>query len=69
MHPSQVSRLSMMFIVGQDEEGANIIQTKTLNNVKGTATDEELVQIVQSLTSLQQFSLADAKRNNSYSLM
>lgn len=68
MNPSQQSRLSMIFITGS-ENGKNTTSTKTLNNVKGTATDEALVELVTALTTLQQFPLADAIRNNNYSIM
>lgn len=69
MNLSQRSRVSMIFITGQNEDGENTTRTKTLNNVKGSALDEELVELVTTLSSLQQHPLADATRNNSYSLM
>lgn len=69
MNISQQSRVTMTFITGMNENGQNTTRTKTLNNVKGTAADEQLVELVTALAVLQELPLADATRNNSYSLM
>lgn len=69
MNLSQRSRISMIFITGQNEKGGNTTRTKTLNNVKGTAADEDLVQLITTLAALQQYPLDNATRNNNYSLM
>ncbi|NEU30771.1 DUF1659 domain-containing protein [bacterium LRH843] len=69
MSLSQTTRVSMVFITGTNEYGENTTKTKTLNNVKGNATDEHLVELVTALTALQQNPLAEATRNNSYSIM
>ncbi len=69
MNLSQQSRVSMIFITGMNEDGENTTRTKTLNNVKGMATDEALVELVTALAVLQEYPLADAMRNNSYSII
>ncbi len=69
MNPSQRSRITFLFVTGQNELGENLTVTKTLHNVKGTAADEELTQIVSALSTLQKHPLADVTRTNSYSLV
>ncbi|WP_062046411.1 DUF1659 domain-containing protein [Bacillus sp. JCM 19034] len=69
MNEEQNSRLSIAFIVGVDEEGANITKLKSFNNIKGTSSDEQLRQFTDVITSLQQHEVADSIRNNQYSIM
>lgn len=69
MNPTQRSRLTLSFIVGQNEFGENVTKSKTFNNIKGTATDEALTDVVEAFIALIEHPLADATRLNSYSLM
>ncbi|GAE30764.1 DUF1659 domain-containing protein [Halalkalibacter hemicellulosilyticus] len=69
MNEQQNSRLSILFIVGVDDEGANVTKAKTFSNIKGTTTDESLLQFTNAIVSLQQYPVADSIRNNQYSIM
>ncbi|WP_165763710.1 DUF1659 domain-containing protein [Halalkalibacter urbisdiaboli] len=64
----QQTRLTLNFITGVNENGENIIRSKSFTNVKGDATDESLVAVVNALQSLQVHSLDSVTRTNSYSL-
>lgn len=63
------SRLSLIFEAGTDEHGDVIYRTKSFNNVKETATNEQLLAIVNALTPLQQYSLDRVERTNVHSLL
>lgn len=63
------SRLSIIFNAGVDEDGEMILRTKSFNNVKETATDQELLEIVNALAPLQQFEVNEVKRTNVHSLL
>jgi len=69
MNNEQESRLTLTFIVGVNENSENIIRRKALANVKGDATDQELIALAEALVSLQAYPLAEATRTNHYSLM
>lgn len=69
MNSTQRSRLTLLFVIGQNEFGENVTRTRTLNNVKGTALDEDVAEVATKLAELQQYPLADVARHNSYSLM
>lgn len=63
------SRLSLIFEVGTDEHGEIIYRTKSFHNVKGTATNEQLVEIANALVPLQQYSLERVERTNVHNLL
>ncbi|WP_017728274.1 DUF1659 domain-containing protein [Halalkalibacterium ligniniphilum] len=63
------SRLTLQFIVGTNEFGEDIVRNKSFNNVKATATDEQLQSIAQDLASIQQHGLKTAIRNNTIHLL
>ncbi|MBU7594517.1 DUF1659 domain-containing protein [Metabacillus halosaccharovorans] len=59
------SQLSLVFDMGMDEEGKVILKRKNYNNVKTTATPDELLQVAQALASLQTETLSAIERNDS----
>ncbi|MBU8906506.1 DUF1659 domain-containing protein [Desertibacillus haloalkaliphilus] len=63
------SRLSLQFEVGIDDDGLPIYRTKSFNNVKLNATDEQLTNTAQALIGLQQHPAMSIERNNVYSLV
>lgn len=62
------SRLSILFDIGLNAEGMPIYKTKSFNNVKMEATDEQLSAIVDALTPLQQYTVEKVERTNVYSI-
>ncbi|GAB2538183.1 DUF1659 domain-containing protein [Gracilibacillus alcaliphilus] len=60
------SRLQLTFYNGVDpDSGKDLFKSKTFNNVKTTATNEQLFVIAQALVPLQELSLSTVKRNDS----
>ncbi|PMC33737.1 hypothetical protein CJ195_26910 [Bacillus sp. UMB0899] len=59
------SQLSLVFDMGTDENGKDILKRKNYNNVKTTATPDELLQVAQALASLQTETLSVIERNDS----
>jgi len=51
--------------MGMDEDGKVILKRKNYNNVKTTATPDELLQVAQALASLQTETLSSIERNDS----
>lgn len=59
------SRLQLVFEVGFDDETGDVItKTKSYNNIKTTATAEQLIAVSEALVSLQQLSLQTVRRND-----
>lgn len=58
------SRLQLEFDAGMDVEGNQITKRKSLNNVKITATPDQLYNITNALVPLQQYPLVVAERDN-----
>ncbi|MBU5595459.1 DUF1659 domain-containing protein [Amphibacillus sp. MSJ-3] len=59
------SRLQLYFEVGVDlDTGEVITKAKSFNNIKPEATAEQLMNIANALTSLQQFPLHEVRRND-----
>jgi hypothetical protein len=63
------SRLVLVFSNGVDEFGDPIHKTKSFNNIKPTATDQQLTAVASSLAPLQEWSLIQVERTNLHSLM
>lgn len=59
------SQLSLIFDMGVDENGKAILKRKNYNNVKTTATPDELLQVAQAIASLQTETLSVIERNDS----
>ncbi|WP_226036866.1 DUF1659 domain-containing protein [Aquibacillus saliphilus] len=58
------SRLQLSFEDGVTEKGEVIIKNKSFNNVKTSATPDQLLAITVALVALQQKTLHSIKRND-----
>lgn len=65
MEENMTSRLTIVFEIGVDDEGEPIFRNKTFSNVNEAASNEQLVQFAQALTSLQIHPAFGVTRNNS----
>lgn len=63
------SRLSIIFHAGYDEQGEEIFKTKSFQNIKEEATNEQMLQVVQALLPLQQYEVNRVERTNVHSLL
>ncbi|WP_332629781.1 DUF1659 domain-containing protein [Halalkalibacter flavus] len=63
------SRLILSLENGQDNEGNPIRRTKSFNNVKPTATDQQLTSVATVLAPLQEWDVVSVDRTNIHSLM
>ncbi len=66
MASSQLVRtqLQLVFRVGVDHDGKGIYKNKNFNNIKTSATPEQLHAIAKSLEPLQQWTLHEIERND-----
>jgi hypothetical protein len=62
------SQLRLTFSAGVDNEGNPIVKYKSFNNVKTSATPDQLFAVVDALAPLQQHALSYVERNDSYSI-
>lgn len=62
------SSLKLSLDCGVNEKGKNILRTKTINNVKYEATDDDIYEVVNSLIGLQGYDLKQVYRIDSSSL-
>jgi len=59
------SRLQLIFKTGTDEKTGEVItKTKSFNNIKPEANADQLIDIAEVLSSLQQHPLAEVRRND-----
>ncbi|WP_281657905.1 DUF1659 domain-containing protein [Halobacillus sp. Cin3] len=58
------SRLQLVLVVGQDEDGNMVYKTKSFNNMKTEATDEQLYRTAAALAPLQQHVMEEVARDN-----
>jgi hypothetical protein len=63
------SRLVLLFANGVDMDGKEILKSKTFNNIKQSATDQQLAAVVNALAPLQEWTLLKAERTNVHSLI
>jgi|LSQX01.3.fsa_nt_gb hypothetical protein len=63
------SRLQLRLVEGTDNEGKEIIKTRTLNNVKAGASDEDTMDVAEALTDLQKYPVSSIVRTNEYELI
>lgn len=56
------SKVKMELHNGQDEQGRDIIKSKTLSSVKTDATDEGAYNTIAALSGLQSLPLVSVKR-------
>ncbi|WP_027408349.1 DUF1659 domain-containing protein [Anoxybacteroides tepidamans] len=61
---TQQSQLRLVLQAGVDETGKPIYKRKSFNNVKVTATSEQLFTVAQALASLQTHPLVQIERND-----
>lgn len=62
------SQLRIMLNAGTDAEGNPIVKYKTFNNVKTSATADQLYNIVGAIAPLQQHGLGQVERNDSFTI-
>ncbi|MGM0873364.1 MAG: DUF1659 domain-containing protein [Bacillota bacterium] len=63
------SQLRIVFDMGLDGNGKQMLKTKNYNNIKTSATADELLQVAQAIVSLQSESLAYVERNDSHQVI
>lgn len=68
MNEAVDSRLSLTFLIGYDEDGMEIFQTRHFRNVKPSVSNLALFQTAQALAALQKYELETVERNNTYEL-
>lgn len=56
------TRLILTFYLGDDQDGQPIEKTKSFNNVKTSAQDEDLYEVAQALSGLQTYDLVSTER-------
>ncbi|MFD1017972.1 DUF1659 domain-containing protein [Thalassobacillus hwangdonensis] len=64
MSETQSSRLQLVFENGVDGKGEPVYKTKSFNNVKTQATDEQLYEVAVALEPLQQQLWHSIERND-----
>ncbi|MBH0228945.1 DUF1659 domain-containing protein [Halobacillus yeomjeoni] len=62
------SQLQMILDDGVDEQGNPLFRTKSFNNVKTTATDDQLHNVAVALEGLQQRIMQKVERNDSFEI-
>lgn len=62
------SRLTITFDAGVDTEGKPVYKRKNFNNIKTSATHDQLFEMVQALAPLQQYPVSQIERSNSFDL-
>jgi hypothetical protein len=62
------TRLSVTFDAGVDLDGKPVSKRKSFNNVKSSATHDQLYNMVQALAPLQQYPVSQIERTNSFDL-
>lgn len=60
------SQLRLVFEAGVNEKGEPVFKSKNYNNVKTSATAEQLLEAANAITGLQTQSLAFVERNDSH---
>jgi hypothetical protein len=64
----QDSQLRLVLETGVDAEGKPIFKNKSFNNVKTSATADQLYATANALIGLQQHPIFNIEQNNSYTL-
>ncbi|WP_297132424.1 DUF1659 domain-containing protein [Terrisporobacter sp.] len=62
------SSIKIKFDHGPDLEGNNVYKTKTLSGIKSSATNEDIMAVVKSISGLQKHSLSATNRVDNTSL-
>ncbi|ASF39217.1 MULTISPECIES: DUF1659 domain-containing protein [Halobacillus] len=58
------SQLQLVLENGQDEKGNTIFRTKSFNNIKITASEDQLYRVATAMAPLQQHLLYAVERND-----
>ncbi|MFZ0371427.1 MAG: DUF1659 domain-containing protein [Halobacillus sp.] len=58
------SQLQLVLENGQDEKGNTIFRTKSFNNIKMTASEDQLYRVATAMAPLQQHLLYAVERND-----
>ena len=64
----QTSQLRLVFELGADADGRTKYKNKNFNNIKTTATADQLFSAAQAIASLQVHPLAQVERNDKHFL-
>ena len=64
----QNSQLRLIFELGTDENGKMKYKNKNFNNIKTSATAEQLLSVAQAIASLQIYPLTQVERNDKHVL-
>ncbi|WP_158211530.1 DUF1659 domain-containing protein [Alkalihalobacterium alkalinitrilicum] len=62
------SRLVIVFETGINQIGEPILKTKSFNNIKTGASNEQLKAVADALTQLQAWTPQKIERSNTYNL-
>lgn len=63
------SQLRLVFDMGLNEKGEPAVKYKNYNNIKTTATPEQLLQAAAAIAELQTETLLHVERNDSHQVM
>ncbi|HHY73429.1 MAG TPA: DUF1659 domain-containing protein [Bacillus bacterium] len=63
------SKLRIEYNQGVDLEGKAIYKIKSYNNLKTTATPDDIQTVSLAIAGLQQHTLANVERNSSYKII
>lgn len=64
----QGSRLSISYITGKDERGVDVVRSRTYNNIKSSALDQDVMDIATLLSGLQTYPVKSVTRINQVDL-
>ncbi|MBP2071574.1 MULTISPECIES: DUF1659 domain-containing protein [Thermoanaerobacterium] len=64
----QGSRLSISYITGKDERGVDIVRSRTYNNIKSSALDQDVMDVAVILSGLQTYPVKSVTRINQVDL-
>jgi hypothetical protein len=63
------TKLSLVFDAGMDKNGKPVYKTKAFNNIKTTATTDQLFQTAGALGALCNDSLESVERNDTFDII
>ncbi|MEG6567089.1 DUF1659 domain-containing protein [Thermoanaerobacterium saccharolyticum] len=64
----QGSRISISYITGKDERGVDVIRSRTYNNIKSSALDQDVIDVAAILSGLQTYPVKSVTRINQVDL-
>ncbi|AFK85337.1 MULTISPECIES: DUF1659 domain-containing protein [Thermoanaerobacterium] len=64
----QGSRISISYITGKDERGVDVIRSRTYNNIKSSALDQDVMDVAAVLSGLQTYPVKSVTRINQVDL-